>query len=72
MQGDGLQEEATVAGVLPHAIAHLTYTRRNNIQTGGRPQAGYAGHSGQEGFFFFFLPIISHLTDKTVLVFYCP
>lgn len=53
MQGDGLQEEATVAGVLPHAIAHLTYTRRNNIQTGGRPQAGYAGHSGQEGFFFF-------------------
>lgn len=46
MQGDGLQEEAPVAGVLSHAVAHLSYTSWNNLQTGGRPQTGHAGHSG--------------------------
>lgn len=34
MQGDGLQEEATVAGVLSHAVAQPSDTRRNNLQTG--------------------------------------
>lgn len=51
MQGDGLKEEASVAGVLSHAVTHLCYTYRNNLQTGGRPQAGHAGHSGQTDFF---------------------
>lgn len=46
MQGDGLQEEAPVAGVLSHAITQLCYTCWNNLQTGGRPQTGHAGHSG--------------------------
>lgn len=47
MQSNGLKEEASVAGVLSHAIAYLRHTCWNNLQRGGWPQTGHAGHSGQ-------------------------
>lgn len=51
MQGDGLKEETSVAGVLSHAVTHLGYTCRSNLQRGGRPQTGHVGHSS-EGIFY--------------------
>lgn len=84
MQSDGLQEEATVAGVLSHAITQPGDTRRNNLQGGWRPSSGHAGHSGAENlwlfpikvyvFYFIWIKItilIGVATTKQLIFFFC-